>query len=196
MVTFPAATPVTFPVAETVAIEAFDEDQVTTRSVSNAPLAARTEACNCNPAPPTETVPLGGLTTTVDTGVRTMTVAVAVFPPAVADTVVCPSVMPVTVPVCETEAMLGPAMVQLNWRPVSAVPAAERAVAVNCPEPVGSMVRVAGEISTVAMGSGSVPPPPQDNIAGSRRSAIRRALEALNGRMYEEGSAVVQRRRK
>jgi hypothetical protein len=76
IVTDPAATPVTSPAADTVAMAGFELVQVTARPVSTVPAASLGVALSCA-APPTETFAAVGLTTTEATEtVDTVTAAV------------------------------------------------------------------------------------------------------------------------
>src|SRR5206468_350803 len=123
-VTEPAATPVTSPVADTVATAGFALVHVTTRPASRFPAASLGVALSCVVAP-TNTVAVAGLTVTDATGtLDTVTAAVPVCPSLVAVIVAAPTATPVTKPLADTVAVAAFKLVQLITRPVSTFPAA------------------------------------------------------------------------
>src|SRR2546422_1073760 len=100
----PTATPVTSPLADTVAMPGLDLVQVTARPASAFPAASLGVALSCV-VPPTTTVAVAGLTTTEATGtVDTVTAAVPLWPSLVAVIVTAPTATPVTRPLAETVA--------------------------------------------------------------------------------------------
>jgi hypothetical protein len=107
IVAAPAPTPVTRPLAETVAKPVFDELHVTNRPVSVAPPASRVVAISCT-VPPTVTLFVAGVTVTVATGAATTAVttaeAVPVFVSLVAVIVAVPAPTAVTRPLADTVA--------------------------------------------------------------------------------------------
>jgi hypothetical protein len=128
----PAATPVTTPLDETVAIPVLELDHVTVRPVSTLLFASRAVAVSCTVWP---TVTLGAagetLTDATGTGV-TVTLAVPFFPSLVAVIVAEPTATPVTTPLGETVAMPVLELDHVTARPVSTLLFASYAVAVSC----------------------------------------------------------------
>jgi hypothetical protein len=103
----PGATPVTIPVADTVATAGALELQVTVRSVSTAPLASFAVAVS-GTAPPTTSDALPGEIARVETGARvTVMVAVPDFPSLCAVMIAVPADVAVTAPVSLTLATSG-----------------------------------------------------------------------------------------
>src|SRR5207253_1363090 len=104
IVTDPAATPVTRPVADTVAIAGLALVHMMARPASTLPAASFGVAVSCA-VPPTKTVAVAGLTTTEATGtVDTVTAAVPLWPSLVAVIVAAPTATPVTRPLADTVA--------------------------------------------------------------------------------------------
>src|SRR5256885_11061732 len=102
--TVPTATPVTTPLADTVASAAFDLVQLITRPLSTFPAASLGVAVSCTVAP-TNTFAVAGLTVTDATGtVDTVTAAVPLCPSLVAVIVTDPTATPVTTPLADTVA--------------------------------------------------------------------------------------------
>src|SRR5207244_149672 len=131
IVTDPTATPVTRPLADTVASAAFELVHVTARPVSTFPTASLGVALSCVVAP-TNTVAVAGLTVTDATGtVDTETAAVPLCPSLVAVIVAAPTTTPVTKPLAETVATALLLVVQVTARPVSRFPIASLSVAVS-----------------------------------------------------------------
>ena len=103
MVTVPAATPLTSPLALTVAMALLPEVQVTGRDTS-CPVAVRGSAWSCT-VPPTCTEAVPGTTVTLVTGGRiTRIEALPVLPSAVAVMVAVPAATAVTLPAPSTVA--------------------------------------------------------------------------------------------
>src|SRR2546422_8095146 len=100
----PAATPVTSPVADTVAMAGFALVHVIARPVRTLPAASLGVAVSCAVLP-TKTFVVAGLTATEATGtVDTVTAAVPLWPSLVAVIVAAPTATPVTSPLAETVA--------------------------------------------------------------------------------------------
>src|SRR5437867_836294 len=124
IVTDPAATPVTRPLADTVASAAFELVHVTARPVSTFPAASLGAAVSCVVAP-TNTVAVAGLTVTDATGtLDTVTAAVPLCPSLVAVIVAAPTAIPVTSPLADTVATALLLVLQLTARPPSTLPLA------------------------------------------------------------------------
>jgi len=127
----PAATPVTKPLAETVAAAALLVAQVTTRPLRAVPFASFGVAVNCVVAP-TVTPAAVGLTVTEATGTLVTVMAdVPLCPSLVAVIVAEPAATPVTDPLAETVATAPLLVAQVTARPPRAVPFASFGVAVN-----------------------------------------------------------------
>jgi hypothetical protein len=111
----PGTTPVTSPVAETVATAGLTTAQVTGRPVSAFPAESRAVAVSCC-VPPTTIVAAGGVTATLlaVVGTATTTVAVADRPWLEAVMVVLPMAMPFTTPLLLTVATAGFADAQVT----------------------------------------------------------------------------------
>jgi hypothetical protein len=132
IVAVPAATPVTSPLPLTVATADALVAQVTTRPVSAFPTESRGVAVSCTVAP-TPTLAVAGLTVTVATGIwLTVTVAVPLFPSLVAVIVTLPAATAVTNPLPLTVATAVLPLAHVTVRPVRALPAESRGVAVSC----------------------------------------------------------------
>src|SRR5437867_718599 len=98
IVAVPPATPVTRPLADTVASAAFELVQLITRPLSTFPAASLGIAVSCT-APPTNTVAVAGLTVTDATGtLATVTAADPLWASLVAVMVTGPAATPVTSP--------------------------------------------------------------------------------------------------
>src|SRR5438876_735282 len=131
----PAATPVTSPAADTVAIAVFELVQLITRPLSTLPAASFVTALSCVVAP-TTTLAVAGFTTTEATGtVDTVTAAVPACPSLVAVIVTAPTATPVTRPLAETVPTAPLPVVQVSARPLSTLPLASLRVAVSCTVP-------------------------------------------------------------
>src|SRR6266581_3376693 len=153
IVAAPAATPVTSPVVETMAIPGFEFVQVTARPARMFPAASLGVALSWV-VPPTNTVAVAGLTVTDATGtLDTVTAAVPLFPSLVAVIVAAPAATPVTSPVADTVAIARFALAQLITRPVSTFPAASLVTALSCVVPPTKTLAVAGLTTTEATGT-------------------------------------------
>src|SRR5437016_3077005 len=127
----PAATPVTNPLAETVAAAALLVAQVTTRPLRAVPFASVGVAVNWV-VPPTVPPPAAGLPVTEATGTLVTVMAdVPLCPSLVAVIVADPAATPVTTPLAETAAAAALLVAQVTTRPLRAVPFASFGVAVN-----------------------------------------------------------------
>src|SRR2546426_7306312 len=135
IVTAPAATPITRPLADTVAIAVFELVHVTARPASTFPAASLGVALSCVVAP-TNTVAVAGLTVTDATGtLDTVTAAVPLCPSLVAVIVAAPTATPVDRKSAETVATALLLVVQVTIRPLSRLPLASLGVAVSCTVP-------------------------------------------------------------
>ena len=131
MVALPGATPLTTPVADTVAMDPLLVVQAIARPVSVVPFASFVVAVSAVVAR-TKTVAVAGATVTVATGGSvTVTVAVPDLPSLVAVMVTVPGATPLTTPVADTVAMDPLLVVQVIERPVSVLLFASFVVAVN-----------------------------------------------------------------
>jgi hypothetical protein len=135
MVADPAATAVTKPLEDTVAMDALDVDQVILRPVRTLPPPSRRVAWSCAVLP-TSTVAVVGDTMTVATGsggggggAVTVTDAVPVFPSLLAVIVAEPAETPVTRPLEATVAIDAFELDHVTVRSDSTVPLASRNVA-------------------------------------------------------------------
>jgi hypothetical protein len=128
----PAATPVTTPLDDTVAIPVLELDHVTARPVSGLLFASYAVAVSCT-VRPTVTLGVAGETLTDATGTaETVRLAVPLFPSLVAVIVAEPAATPVTTPLDETVAMPVLELDHVTARPVSTLLFASRVVAVSC----------------------------------------------------------------
>src|SRR5207253_4928086 len=153
IVTAPAATPVTSPVDETVAVAGALDTQVIARPDSTVPAASFGLAASCTLAP-TSTSAVAGLITTEATGTfATVTAADAFFPSLVAVIVVVPAATPVARPVDDTVATDGFELDHVIARPASTVPAESCAVPVNCAVLPTSRFAALGATRTEATGT-------------------------------------------
>jgi len=127
----PAATPVTKPLALTVATAALLVAHVTARPLRAVPFESFGVAVNWVVAP-TVRLAAAGLTVTDATGTFvTVTAAVPLCPSLVAVIVAEPAAAPVTKPLAETVAAAALLVAQVTTRPLRAVPFASFGVAVN-----------------------------------------------------------------
>ena len=126
----PGPTPVTRPVAETVATARLADDQITARPVSAFPAESRAAAVSCC-VPPMASVVVCGATSTLLTviGRTTATVAVADRPWLVAVIVAVPTARAVTTPVALIEATVG--FPELHVTVGAVIPASASIVAVS-----------------------------------------------------------------
>src|SRR5438309_4264246 len=129
MVAEPTATPVTNPLAFTVATAVLLLDHVTTRPASANPFASFGIAVNCT-ACPTITLAVAGVTVTEATGSWvTVMAAVPLWPSLSAVIVVEPAATPVTTPLALTTAAAPLLLAHVTVRPLSTFPAASFVVA-------------------------------------------------------------------
>src|SRR3989449_1227992 len=153
IVTAPAATPVTSPVEETVAVAGALEAHVIARPESTVPAASFGLATSCTLAP-TSTSAVAGLITTEATGTfATVTVADAFFPSLVALIATVPAATPAATPFADTVAMDGFELDHAIGRPASTVPVESRAVAVSCTVSPARMFAAPGVTTTEATGT-------------------------------------------
>src|SRR5437899_2256885 len=149
----PAATPVTSPAADTVAIAVFELVQLITRPLSTLPAASLVTALSCVVAP-TKTFAVAGLTVTEATGtLDTVTAAVPLCPSLVAVIVTAPTATPVTRPLAETVPTAPLPVVQVSARPLSTLPPASLRAAVSCTVPPTYMLGAVGLTVTDATGT-------------------------------------------
>src|SRR5436309_455316 len=149
----PAATPVTSPAADTVAIAVFELVQLITRPLSTLPAASLVTALSCVVAP-TKTFAVAGLTVTEATGtLDTVTAAVPLCPSLIAVIVAAPAATPVTSPVADTVATAGVPVAQVTDRPQRTLPAASLGVAVSCTVPPPYRLGAVGLTVTDATGT-------------------------------------------
>src|SRR2546425_8189742 len=156
IVTAPAATPVTTPVEETVAVAGALDAHVIARPESTVPAASFGLATSCTLAP-TSTSAVAGLITTEATGTfATVTVADAFFPSLVALIATVPAATPAATPFADTVAMDGFELDHAIGRPASTVPVESRAVAVSCTVSPARMFAAPGV--TAMEGTGTLDP--------------------------------------
>src|SRR5437667_11296930 len=150
----PTATPVTRPVADTVATPPLLVAHVTVRPLSGFPLASRSTAVSCA-VPPMTTLGAPGLTLTAATGATvTVTAAVPFFPSLVAVIVAAPGTMPVKSPVLLTVATTVLPLAQVTARPLSTLPAESAVLAESCSSWPTSTLAGAGATVTIDTGTG------------------------------------------
>jgi hypothetical protein len=131
----PAATAVTSPDDDTLAIPVFALDHVTARPLSVLPFASSSFAESCCVAPSCSDTLFGErLTVATGTGGAAVTVTdvVPLTPPLVAVIVVLPAATPVTNPLADTVATALFPLDQLTVCPFSTAPVESSAVAVSC----------------------------------------------------------------
>jgi len=132
IVALPGVTPVTVPVAETVATLVLLELHVTGRSGTSVPATSRITAVSWTLAF-CRIALVAGCTLTLPTAkFETVTVAVALLPSVVAVIVAVPGATAVSIPCGETVAIALSELDHVTGRPVSAVPLASRAIADSC----------------------------------------------------------------
>jgi hypothetical protein len=130
IVTFPGATPVTTPAADTVAIEVLLDDQVKVTPGMVLPFELRAVAVRFV-VHATFTFDIDGETVIVEIGGCTVTVADPLFPSLVAVMTADPAATPVTNPDDETVATVPAEVLQVVTRPVRGCPVALMGVAVS-----------------------------------------------------------------
>src|SRR6266566_1243664 len=149
----PAATPVTSPLALTVAAVVLLLNHVIARPVRTFPAESFVVAVSCT-VPPTAMLPLAGLTVTEATGTRaTVMLAVPLFPSLVAVMVAEPVALPVTSPLEITVAAVVLLLDQAIARPVRTFPAESFVVALSCFVAPTNRLAVAGLTVTEATGT-------------------------------------------
>src|SRR5216117_1413033 len=160
MVTEPAVTPVTSPLAETVATAGLLLLQLKVCSARVLPAASVAIPASCA-VPPTARLAVLGVTATVATGAGagavavTVTAAVPLFSPLLAVMVTEPTVTPVTSPLAETVATAGSLLLQLKVCPARVLPAASVAIPTSCAVSPTARLAVLGVTATVATGAGA-----------------------------------------
>jgi hypothetical protein len=152
IVTLPGATPVTTPVADTVATDVLLDDQVNWTPGMALPLALRAVAVSVE-VQATFTDANDGEIVTLAIGNWTVTDADALFPSIVAVMVAVPAPTPVTTPVDDTVATAAALVLHVASRPVMGTPAESFGVAVRVVVPPIKRVAVAGDTTTVATGT-------------------------------------------
>src|ERR1041385_3512887 len=163
MVAEPALMPVTSPLAETVATPLLLLDQVKVCPEMGFPLASLATAASCTVLP-TFTLPVAGTTETDATvavdGAVTVTAAVPVIPPLVAEVVAEPGATAVTSPLADTVATEVLLLLQVKLCPLRTLPLASLATAASCAVPPTVRLAVAGVTTTEATAAGGGVPPP------------------------------------
>src|SRR5438876_409137 len=152
-VALPADTPVTSPLAETVAMADALLAQVTTRPASGLPLASLGVAVSCTVCP-TCTLAGAGVTATEATGTFvTVIAAVPFWPSLLAVIVAVPGVPAVTSPFPLTVATAALLVAHVTVRPVRGLPLASFGVAVSCTACPTVTLAAAGLTATDATGT-------------------------------------------
>jgi hypothetical protein len=121
-VVVPAPTPVTTPLADTVATEDSVEAQVMVRPVRGLPDSSVTVAVNVCDSPASSVNSPGSTETDPTATKMTDTVALPLFPSELAVIVAEPSPTPVTKPVVETVATASSVLAQTTERPARGLP--------------------------------------------------------------------------
>src|SRR5919198_174677 len=127
----PAATAVTRPVADTVAMPEALVVHVTARPVSTLPAESLVVAASCCVCPTTRPAEAGVTVTDATGTMLTVMVAVPLLPSLVAVIVADPAATAVTRPLADTVAMPKALVVHVTARPVNTLPAESFVVAVN-----------------------------------------------------------------
>jgi len=154
IVTLPVLRALTRPELDTTAMVSSLEVHPTSRPGNSAPDASRTLAESCT-APPTATLAVGGVTTTVSTGTcRTVTEAEPITPSTFAKMTAIPGDSAVTTPVLDTEATDGAPLDHDAGRPDSDWPFSACASTLNCTVCPVTTLGAAGETMTRATGIG------------------------------------------
>src|SRR5438876_10018872 len=152
-VAVPAATPVTRPLADTVATAGALLAQVTTRPISAEPFASFGVAVSCTVCP-TRTLAVAGVTATEATGTFvTVIAAVPFWPSLLAVIVAVPGVPAVTSPFPLTVATAALLVAHVTVRPVRGLPLASFGVAVSCTACPTVTLAAAGLTVTVTTGT-------------------------------------------
>jgi hypothetical protein len=156
IVALPAATPVTTPADETLAMDGALDVHVTVRPANTFPPASFVTAVSVV-LPPTSKVALVGVTETDATGTAdTVTAVVPLLPSHVAVMFAVPIATAVTSPLLDTVATVGALDVQVIVRPDSVAPFASRTVAEMVVVPPTIRVALVGFTATDATGIGVV----------------------------------------
>jgi hypothetical protein len=151
----PGATAVTLPLGETIATAVLLEDQLTVRSVTMTSFASRTTAVSDSTCVGTSVTDAGD-TATLPTGTATtVTEALPLLPPLVAETVAVPTARPVTTPVADTVATATLLDVQAMSRSLTMAPVTSFTVGVKVVVAPTRMVAVSGCSVTLAMAGGT-----------------------------------------
>lgn len=141
----PAATPVTKPLASTLAMLGELLDQVNVRLASGLCWASNAAAVSCT-VPERTMVSSGGETDTDDTGGgSTLIVAMPDAPPALAAIFTCPAATPVTTPAPETVAMDALPVFQNTCCPATTCPPGLMTVACSVIDPPTATLSVSGD---------------------------------------------------
>jgi hypothetical protein len=151
----PAATPLTSPLADTVATDDALLAQVIVRPLSGFPFESLGVAVSWSVAP-TGTFADAGLTATEATGTGVTVMAdVPLLPSLVAVIVAEPATTPLTSPLEDTVATEDALLAQVIVRPLSGLPLASLGVAVSCTVASTSRLADAGVTVTDATGTGA-----------------------------------------
>src|SRR6266545_655121 len=155
IVAVPWPTPVTRPVASTVATAVLLLAHVTTRPSSGVPFALFGVAVNCT-VPPTTMLAVAGVTSTEATAACTTVIAaVPLLPSLVAVSVAVPGATALAMPSWSATTTVSSLDAQRISRPASALPRASSGVAMKTMLVPTSMVAVAGLTSTEATAAGT-----------------------------------------
>src|SRR6266404_6454904 len=149
----PATTPVTKPLAETVATAALLVPHVTTRPLRAVPFASFGVAVTWVVAPTVRLADAGLSVTEATATFVTVAAAVPLCPSLVAVIVTAPTPSPVTSPVPLTAATPGALLDQVRTRPLSGLPRASFGVAVSCTVAPTTKLTIAGATVTEATGT-------------------------------------------
>jgi hypothetical protein len=155
----PAATAVTRPPEETVAIAGFDDDQVTARLASTDPLASRTVAVSREVSPFVSVTVDGTIAMAAAGTAVTDTDAVASSPSADACIAVVPSPTPDALPAVLIAAMASFSVLQVITRLGMTIPFASSTEALNWPSCPTTIERLGG---VIAMDAGAGAPTVSD----------------------------------
>src|SRR5438876_3293474 len=152
-VAVPAATPVTRPLADTVAPAGAHPAQVTTRPAGGLPLASLGVAVSCTVCP-TRTLAVAGVTATEAHATFVTVIAAVPFVPSILAVIVAvPGVPAVTSPFPLTVATAALLVSHVTVRPVRGLPLASFGVAVSCSACPAVTIAAAGLTATDATGT-------------------------------------------
>jgi hypothetical protein len=153
MLAEPAASDVTSPVGETVAMLVFPDAQVTVRPVRGLPAASSVAAVACVVCPAT-TEADAKETSTDPTGIGvTVTVAVATFVSLTTAILATPGEIADTNPVAETVAIFGSSELHPSDRPVRRLWRVSSSVATSCCVPLWTTLAAVGLTAMLATGA-------------------------------------------